>query len=370
MTKYRVGFLMTQNLGHIVHDRRMRLEIAKDPSIEATWMPLPTWADDRWQKIPLIKNNFTLLSGFRARDYLLEQDDGLDALYCHTQEAGLLLGKFMKRIPTILSMDATPMNMDSIGHAYGHFAGTGAVERVKHFLTKKTFHRAAHLVTFSQWAKTSLTQDYGICAQKITVNSPGLDVTRWNLREPKNQDDPSARVLFVGGDFRRKGGEVLLKVAASMPKNWTVDIATNEVVSSAQGIAGVRVHLGLEADSAELLALYSNANIFVLPTLADCHSLVIVEAMAMGLPVIATRVGGIPEIVIDGETGLLIPPNSPEALSEAIRVLCDDPVRRRAMGIAGRRRVEKSFDGPRNYRALITLIKEVADKGMRIQHGD
>ena len=364
MKKYRVGFLMTQNLGHIVHDRRLRLEIAQDLSIEAQWMPLAPWADDRWQKIPVIKNNFTLLSGFRARDHLLRQKSTFDALYCHTQEAALLLGKFMKRIPTILSMDATPINMDSIGHAYGHFAGTGVGERVKHFLTKQAFHRAAHLVTFSQWAKDSLIQDYEIPEQKITVNSPGVDMARWSTNLAERQNDQAARALFVGGDFRRKGGDVLIQSARSMPGSWSVDIVTSNAVPSAEGLPGVQIHRGVKPDSPELLALYRKANIFVLPTLGDCSSLVVVEAMGMGLPVIATRVGGIPELVIHGETGLLIPPNSPESLSEALRELGNNPVRRRAMGIAGRRRVEKCFDGPTNYRALIALIKAVADRGI------
>jgi glycosyltransferase involved in cell wall biosynthesis len=365
MTSYRVGFLMTQILGHIVHDQRLRLEIARDPAIEAKWMPIPPWAKDRWQRIPLLSSNLTLLSGFRAKDHLRGQTDAFDALYCHTQEAAVLLGKYMKRIPTILSMDATPINMDSIGLAYGHNARNGAVERVKHFLTKNTFHRAAHLVTFSQWAKNSLMHDYGIQEQKITVNAPGVDLARWSvLRAHWSDDDLSPRVLFVGGDFRRKGGDVLVQCARSMPRNWTVDIVTSEAVPNAEGLQGVHVHVGLKADTPELLELYRKVNIFALPTLADCSPLVILEAMAMGLPVIATRVGGIPEIVVDGETGLLIPPNSPEALLEAIRELGKNPERRRAMGIAGRLHVEKYFDGRQNYRALIALIKTVADRGL------
>jgi glycosyltransferase involved in cell wall biosynthesis len=364
MTKYRIGFLMSQHLGHIVHEKRMRLEITQDPTIEPKWMPIPPWADDRWQKIPVIRSNLTLLSGFRAKDHLLAQSGALDALYCHTQEAAVLLGKYMRRIPTILSMDATPINMDSIGYAYGHIAGTGVVERLKHFLTKKTFHRAAHLVTFSQWAKNSLIRDYEVPEQKITVNAPGVDVSRWNVLEPGREVDPSPRVLFVGGDFRRKGGDVLIQCAKSMPPNWTMDIVTTEFVPNAEGLPGTRVHLGLKADTPELLALYRKVNIFALPTLADCSPLVILEAMAMGLPVIATTVGGIPEMVIHGETGLLIPPNSPEALSKAIRELGQDPTRRRAMGVAGRRRIEKYFDGPKNYRALIALTKAVADRGI------
>jgi glycosyltransferase involved in cell wall biosynthesis len=149
-----------------------------------------------------------------------------------------------------------------------------------------------------------------------------------------------------------------------MPPDWTLDIVTSEVIANVERMPGVRMHVGLKADTAELLSLFHRANIFALPTLGETYGLAILEAMAVGLPVIATRVGAIPEIVVDGETGLLIPPNSPDALREAIRVLANDSTRRRAMGVAGRRRVEKYFDGPRNYRALIALIKTVADRGV------
>jgi len=370
MTTYRIGFLMSQNLGHIVHDQGMRLAIAKDTEIQAEWMPIYPWTEDRWQKLPVINSNLTLLSGFRARDHLQRQTELFNALYCHTQEAAILLGKYMKRIPTVLSLDATPINMDSIGHAYGHSTPSLPVELMKHFLTKKAFQRAAHLVTFSRWARDSIINDYGISERRVTVNAPGVDLGRWNLssEEPTNsRQNLSPRVLFVGGDFRRKGGEVLVQCARSKQREWTVDIVTNEAVPSAEGLSHVHIHRGLQPGTPELLALYRNANIFALPTLGDCFSWVIMEAMAMQLPVVATRSGGIPEIVIHGETGLLIPPDSPEALTEAICQLGQDPARRRAMGAAGRRRVEQYFDGARSYRELIRIIKSVAAEG--IGHG-
>lgn len=367
MQTYRIGFLMSQILGHITHDQRMRLEITKHPEIQPQWIPMFPWVDDRWQKLPLINKNLTLLSGFRAREQLQRHTEPFNALYCHTAEAAVLLGKYMKRVPTILSMDATPINMDSIGHTYGHDPGLKSVELMKHFLTKKSYQRAAHLVTFSRWAKDSLINDYGISEQKITVNAPGLDLDHWNISKGEranSYEDLMPRVLFVGGDFLRKGGETLVQCAASMQGKWMVDIVTSEPIPSARGIPNLRIHRGLKTGTPELLALYRNANIFALPTLADCYSWVIMEAMAMRLPVVTTPIGGIPEIVVHGETGLLIPPNSPEALTEAICELGRDPERRRAMGLAGRQRVERYFDGARSYRELIALIKSVADAGI------
>ena len=364
MKTYRIGFLMVQSLGQITHDQRMRLEVAKDAEIQPVWMPIFPYYEDRWQKFPMITNNNTLTYGLRARDQLQDHKQSFDALYCHTQEAAVLLWKYMKRIPTILSLDATPINFASVGAGYGRRKRSKAVERVKHFLIKRSFERAAHLVPWSCWAKDSLINDYGMPEQKITVNSPGLDLDLWSVANEEraySQDDLLPRVLFVGGQFRRKGGEVLVQSAAAMQGGWAVDIVTTEPIASAEGIPNLRIHRDLKTGTSELLALYRRANIFVLPTLGDCTPWVIMEAMAMRLPVITTPVGGILELVIHGETGLLIPPNSPEALTGAIRELSNAPERRRAMGDAGRRRVEQYFDGSRSYRELVGLIKSIAD---------
>ena len=98
--------------------------------------------------------------------------------------------------------------------------------------------------------------------------------------------------------------------------------------------------LGLRKDIPEIM---SSLDIFTLPSLWEGFGIVITEAMASGLPVIASNVDGIPEIVVDGETGILVPPKSPQELAEAVLILAKDPKRRREMGEAGRERVESHF---------------------------
>jgi sugar transferase (PEP-CTERM/EpsH1 system associated) len=104
---------------------------------------------------------------------------------------------------------------------------------------------------------------------------------------------------------------------------------------------GERVRLlGYWPSLAEALAA---TDVFVLPSLMEGHPLAVLEAMAAGKPVVATRVGGNPEAVEDGVTGLLVPPRDPEALANAIATLARDPERARLMGREGRRRVEQRF---------------------------
>ena len=363
MKCYSTGFVISQILGHAMHGERIRAEVMKHPEIRPHWMPIFPWARDFWHSVPLVRGNLTLLSGLQARRHLRACDAPLDVLYCHTQEAAVLLGSYMKRVPTILSLDATPANIDTFGAAYGHQIGPEALERAKHRIVGRTFRLAAHVVTFSHWAKQSLIRDYQVPDQKITVNTPGVDLSRWNVSRPESDvanERRMPRLLFVGGDFRRKGGDALLRCVAEAAGQWELDIVTQDPVD-AQGIPNVRIHRDIKPGTEEHTVLYRNADVFVLPTEGDCSPRAIVEAMAMQLPVISTTIGAIPELVLDGETGLLVPPGSAGALGAAIRALASDPERSRAMGRAGRHRVERHFDGRRSYADLIACIKAVAD---------
>ena len=110
--------------------------------------------------------------------------------------------------------------------------------------------------------------------------------------------------------------------------------------------------LGEVRDVAGLLA---TARLFVLPSLTEGISLTLLEAMACGLPVVATRVGGNPEVVQGGQTGLLVPSGDPAALAGAILELLSDDACCRRMGLAGRRRVEDNFDVRRMVAAYESL---------------
>ena len=113
-------------------------------------------------------------------------------------------------------------------------------------------------------------------------------------------------------------------------------------------------------DYSELVKVYQSADIFVNPVIwEEPFGLVNIEAMATGLPVISSKVGGITEIVVEGETGLLIPPNNIQALVEAIERLLDDEKLRVKMGKEGRRRVERFFTWETHVNKLISLYNKM-----------
>lgn len=107
---------------------------------------------------------------------------------------------------------------------------------------------------------------------------------------------------------------------------------------------------------------YREFDIFVLPSLLEPQGIAPIEAMRARLPVIATRVGGLPEVVLDGETGLLVPPANPEALADAMRILLRDRDLRVRYGIAGRERFLRNFSVGRMKREITCIYHEIMEK--------
>ena len=104
-------------------------------------------------------------------------------------------------------------------------------------------------------------------------------------------------------------------------------------------------------------------DVFVLPSLSEGMGLSIMEAMAAGLPVVATEVGGVPELVVDGRTGLLVPPKDPDALAEAILECIREKGRAEEMGRRGRERVRAPFPLSRMIREHEALYEELLEEG-------
>ena len=128
---------------------------------------------------------------------------------------------------------------------------------------------------------------------------------------------------------------------------------TDPVVETPQ----VVVHHGVVNNSPELIRLYQSSDLFVLPTRADCYSLVAMEAMSCGLPVVISRLGGIPEIVEDGETGHLLDPDDYESLAEALDRLVSDMAYRQALGAAALKRAKSHFDCRLNLGRILAAMK-------------
>jgi glycosyltransferase involved in cell wall biosynthesis len=135
-----------------------------------------------------------------------------------------------------------------------------------------------------------------------------------------------------------------------------------ENAARAAGIDGVINFAGQRRD---IPALLQTLDVFVLPSLWESFSLVLLEAMAARLPVVATSVDGNPEAVADGETGLIVPPSTPDALARGILRLLEDPALAHAMGQAGRQRVEREFNRERMLANIGQVYEDLYARNQR-----
>lgn len=356
----RVGFVLEQALGHVTYGRNVISALEGRGDIEPVWIEVPFAPRGVAGNLPVVRSNWSLRGSIEARRGWKRAGD-LDAMFLHTQTISLLAAGEMARIPTVLSLDATPVNFDDIGTAYGHRRGGSIVESLKRRAHRRVVARGAAFTTWSEWAKDSLVRDYGADASCVEVQHPGANLSLFDFgRQPRAAaNGRPLRLLFVGGDLARKGGDLLLDLMRGpLQDRCELDVVTGADVPAA---GGVFVHRNVGPNSPQLLELYRRADVFVLPTQADCLAVVLGEAMAAGLPIITTRVGAHGEAVVHGETGFLMQPRDREALLTSIEAFVDNPELAVAMGQRGRRRGEERFDAHKNANAIGDLILRAAD---------
>jgi glycosyltransferase involved in cell wall biosynthesis len=339
--------------------------LTPDERIEATFARIDFDLGRRWVRPPGF-GYWTVRAGVRARRALrhMGHDGRLDALFVHTQVAATLMPDVLRRIPSVVSLDATPIQFDALGRYYGHATNGPRVERIKWRLNRACFARADRLVAWSHWAKQGLVDRYEVPPDKVVVIPPGVDCDQWTAREQSREHDDAApvRILFVGGDFARKGGPTLLSSVRRLRAGGAkveLDVVTHD---SLPAEAGITVHHGLGPNSAALIDLYWNADIFCLPTLADSLALVLAEAGIAGLPLVSTDVGAISELVRPDETGLLVPPGDDVALTAALERLVSDPALRRSLGASAQRVVRDEFNAATNASHLVDVLLDVVER--------
>ena len=209
------------------------------------------------------------------------------------------------------------MNFDAVGEAYGHGRQADVVEAAKRAVTRRALQGADAIVTWSHWAAASAVRDYGVDAGRVHAVPPGVDVRRLRPMSAR------ARARTTAAPLRRR------RLRA---QGWSRSPRRDDAPRSSRR-AGHRQLVGSGAIGASgqgsrrrrprtrpfITDLFRRADVFVLPSRGDCTPLAVAEALACGLPVVATPVGGMPELVRHGENGLLVPPGEPEQLARALR---------------------------------------------------
>ncbi|HEY4095819.1 MAG TPA: glycosyltransferase family 4 protein [Baekduia sp.] len=170
------------------------------------------------------------------------------------------------------------------------------------------------------------------------------------------------QVVWVGRLAAPKDPLTLVDALASLPRGSFRALLVgdgplcDEVAAAVQG-AGLGESVTMAGEVRDLASVLADADLFVLASGSEGFPISVLEAMATGLPVVASDVGGVAEAVVDGETGLLVPPGDATSLAGALSALLHDPTRRRAMGTAGRARAAARFDLP-GFRAAHLALYE------------
>ncbi len=230
-------------------------------------------------------------------------------------------------------------------------------------ILKWSLRRADALVAVSEFVGDTLVAS-GHDPARIHVVPNAIDPEVWHPGEGRHEvrqefgvPDHAPLVVTVCRLFPSKGPEVLIRclpAARQVHPDTTLLIVGREVVPGyRQHLAqvahdlGVGTHVRFAEHRSDIGRVMAAADVFAMPSLGEPFGLVYLEAMAMGLPVVALHSGGAPEVIVDAVTGLLSEPGDERQLTTNLLMLLSDPERRKNMGQAGRKRVEAYFTTPR-----------------------
>jgi glycosyltransferase involved in cell wall biosynthesis len=259
---YEFGFLLEQSLGHVTHAKNLLTNITQDSEVHAHWGLIDFDASGFAGNIPVYRRNWTVRAGVRAYRQVarMNKQTKLDALFFHTQVPAILAQSWVRKIPSIVSLDATPLQYDELGVFYKHEKGPAWLEALKWRLNRDCFRSARRLVAWSEWTKLGLVRDYEVPAEKITVIPPGVNVQEWRRPTPREPHADPVKILFVGGDLERKGGLLLLEAFRSLRHlGLELHLVTKDRLPPEPGIF---VYNNLEANSQPLKDLYHTCDIF------------------------------------------------------------------------------------------------------------
>jgi len=296
-------------------------------------------------------------------------------LHSHTWYANLAghLGAMLYDIPHVMTMHSLealrPWKAEQLGGGY----------TVSSWCERVAAASAAAVVAVSDGMRADIMAAYPeIPAERIRVIRNGIDTTEYRpdpnteVLERYGIDLARPYVIFVGRITRQKGVPVLLRAASGLiPEAQLVLLAgaadtqeqLAEVTELVDGLRATRSGVFWIPEMLpkhDVIQLLTHATVFAIPSVYEPLGIVNLEAMACGTAVVGSRTGGIPEVVADGETGLLVPAGEPEPLAAALNTLLSDPDRAAAMGQAGRKRAVAEFGWPAIAAQTADLYAELA----------
>ena len=283
---------------------------------------------------------------------------GADLVHSHTWYANLAghLAALLYGVPHVMTVHSLePLRPWKAEQQGGGYALSSWCEKV-------AAESAAAVIAVSAGMRADVLAAYpAVRPERIHVIRNGIDAREYapdpetHVLERFGVDPYRPTVIFVGRITRQKGLPVLLRAAASLvpeaqlvlcagqPDTAELAAEVTGLVTSLQATRSGVIWIPEMLPKREIIQLLSHATTFAIPSLYEPLGIVNLEAMACGTAVVGSRVGGIPEVVADGDTGLLVPVDDPAELAAALNSLLADPDRAAAMGAAGRKRALAEF---------------------------
>ena len=316
---------------------------------------------------------------------MVDTTDDVDLLHSHTWYANLAghVGGLLHGVPHVITAHSLeplrPWKEEQLGGGY----------RVSSWVEATAYAHAQAIIAVSHGMRADVLQAYpSVDPARVHVVHNGIDTDIYRPDPSRTFLDArgitAARpyVLFVGRITRQKGikhliaaaesfnDDVVLVLCASSPDTPEIGIETEQAVEALRRKRGGDsvVWIQEQAGRPDLIQLFTHALAFACPSVYEPLGIVNLEAMACETAVVASAVGGIPEVVVDGETGILVPydPTDPQALeagiAAAVNSLAADPARARAMGIAGRKRAVDDFGWDAIAEQTIQVYRQALEK--------
>lgn len=242
----------------------------------------------------------------------------------------------------------------------------------------KLLRRSEKIIAVSEYTKRELLKHYKVKRRKIQVVHNGVNTQKF--RPPKDKSEIKKQmgfkkkdriVLYVGRLYSRKGLYTLIKAIPRVTrkhKDVNFVIAGEGLHNEREKLAHFAAKLGVKENTIftgyfpdeKLPKLYQASDIFLFPTLYENLPFAVLEALSTGLPVVTTRVGGIPEVITNGKNGFLVETSNPEELADRTSSLLEDPRKASKMGRKGRKVVEEKFD----WRHIVEEVVEIYSEAL------
>lgn len=282
-----------------------------------------------------------------------------DAVHIMTQGNALSLVDLKRRAPRL----ALATNIDGTSVQDWKELGFSRAARAPFTRRERRIFDACDLVVGrNRWCVGSVIEDFGLPASRTIVARNSMRPTARSRQDaPERKPGEPVRLVFVGGAWARKGGPELLAMhQRSLAGRAELHVVCGRVTPdrSARNV----VWHGAAGRERLLDELLPSMDVFVMPTRNDMHPWAILEAAAVGLPVVSTRLAAIPDIVRDGETGLLCERLDWEGFERAIARLVDDPALRWRMGVAAREHVRANYDPDAQFNGLLDRLVALCDE--------